>query len=251
MRRAIGLSGGDDAFLPCPLQHPVARDARRARVAVRAAPFGRLRQGDEQGGLADRQPARLLAEVSQRRGAHALDVAAEWGEAQVQRQDLRLGQMVLEPQGADDLADLGAAGALVMALDEAGHLHRQRGGTGNDASVLDELHGRACQRAHVDAAVIVEALVLERHEHGEIALVDVGGFNGKAPATVGRCEGAQQPVAPVEHGGRDVLRRLEVWRPDPINGDVGAGGENGNGAGYVAGTDQGVAQFAARFGEKS
>ncbi len=207
MRRAVGLGRGDDAFLPCPLQHAVAGDARRTRVAVGATPFGRLRQGDEQGGLADRQPARLLAEVGERRGAHALDVAAERRQPQVQREDLRLRQMVLEPQGADDLAHLGAARALVVTLDEAGHLHGQRGGAGNDAAVLDELHGGARQRAHVDAAVIVEALVLEGHEHGEVALVDVGGFDGKAPAAVRRGEGAQQPVAPVEDGRRDFLRR--------------------------------------------
>ena len=245
VRRAIGLGRGDDAFLPRPLQHAVARDTRRARIAVGAAPLGRLRQRDEQGGLADRQPARLLAEIGERRRAHALDVAAERRQPQVQREDLRLGQMVLEPQGADDLAHLGAAGALVVALDEAGHLHGQRGGAGNDAAVLDELHGGARQRAHVDAAVIVEALVLEGHEHGEIALVDVGGFDGKAPAAVRRGEGAQQPVAPVEDGRRDFLRRLEIGRPDPIDGDVGAGGENGNGAGNVAGTDQRVPQHAA------
>ena len=106
-------------------------------------------------------------------------------------------------------------------------------------------HGGARQRPHVDAAVIVEALVLEGHEHGEIALIDVGGFDGKAPAAVRRGEGAQQPVAPVEDGRRDFLRRLEIGRPDPINRDVGAGRENGNRAGNVAGTDRRMPQHAA------
>ena len=243
--RAIGLRRGDYAFLPRPLQHAVASDTRRARIAVGAAPLGRLRQGDEQGGLADRQPARLLAEVGERRRAHALDVAAERRQPQVQREDLRLRQMVLEPQGADDLAHLGAARALVVTLDEAGDLHGQRGGAGNDAAVLDELPGGARQRPHVDAAMIVEALVLEGHEHGEIALIDVRGFDGKPPAAVRRREGAQQPVAPVEDGRRDFLRRLEIGRPDPVNRDVGAGSEHGNCAGNVAGTDRRDARIAA------
>ena len=82
---AAGFRRGDHAFLGRSLQHAVTREARRARVAIRAAPFGRLRQRDEQRRLADRQTSRLFAEVGERSGAHALDVAAERGEAQVQR----------------------------------------------------------------------------------------------------------------------------------------------------------------------
>ena len=62
----------------------------------------------------------------------------------------------------------------------------------------DELQAGARQRAHVDAAVVVEALVLERHEHGEVARIDVAGFDGKTPAAVRRREGAQQAVVAVE-----------------------------------------------------
>ena len=69
-------------------EHAVAGGARRLRVAVGAAPLGRLRQRDEQRGLADGQPPRLLAEVGERGRAHALDVAAERRQAQVEREDL-------------------------------------------------------------------------------------------------------------------------------------------------------------------
>ncbi len=101
-----------------------------------------------------------------------------------------------------------------------------------------ELPRGARQRTHVDAAVAIEALVLERHQHGEVALVDISGFDGQAPASVRRREGAQQPVAPVEHRCRDVLRRLEVRRPEPVDGDVGAARADGSDAGEGAGTDQ-------------
>jgi hypothetical protein len=57
--------------------------------------------------------------------------------------------------------------------------------------VARELPSGARERAHVDAAVTVEALVLERHEHGEVALVDLVGFERKPPAALGRGEGAQ------------------------------------------------------------
>ena len=46
-------------------------------------------------------------------------------------------------------------------------------------AVLDELPCGARQRTHVDAAVAIEALVLERHQHGEVALVDIGGFDAE------------------------------------------------------------------------
>ena len=61
---------------------------RGLRVAIGAALLGRLRQRHEQCGLADGQPPRLLAEVGKGGRAHALDVAAERGKAEVQGEDL-------------------------------------------------------------------------------------------------------------------------------------------------------------------
>ena len=81
---------GDRAGRDGALEHAVARAAGGLGIAVGAAHFRRLRQGDEQRRLADREPARLLAEVGERGGAHALDVAAEGGEAEVEREDLGL-----------------------------------------------------------------------------------------------------------------------------------------------------------------
>ena len=69
----------------------------------------------------------------------------------------------------------------------------------------DELPAGAADGPGVDAAVRAEALVLEGHQHGEIARVDVLRLDRQPPAAVGRGVGAQQPVVAVEHGHRQRL----------------------------------------------
>ena len=52
----------------------------------------------------------------------------------------------------------------------------------------------------IDAAMGAEPLVLEGHQHGEIARVDVLHFDRQAPAAIGGRVGAQQPIVAIEHG---------------------------------------------------
>src|SRR6516162_9951052 len=56
--------------------------------AIGPACFRRLRQRDQQRCLAEREPAGLLAEIGKRCGAHAFEIAAERGEAQVEIEHL-------------------------------------------------------------------------------------------------------------------------------------------------------------------
>ena len=103
---------------------------------------------------------------------------------------------------------------------QARDLHGQCRAAGDDAAVLDELASAARGSAqHVDAAVLVEALVLEGHQHGEVAWSTSVGFDGKAPAAVGRREGAQQAVARSSDGRsrsraspRGRVARAGRWR---------------------------------------
>ena len=66
----------------------------------------------------------------------------------------------------------------------------------------------------------IEALVLERHEHGEVALVDLVGLERQPPAAFVRRERAQEPVAAVEHGDRDRVCLGEIGRAQPRDGHV-------------------------------
>ncbi len=69
----------------------------------------------------------------------------------------------------------------------------------------------------------VEALVLERHEHGEVALVDLVGLEREPPATFGGGKGAQKPLVAVEHGDRDLAHAGKLWNAQPVDGRVECG----------------------------
>ena len=58
------------------VEHAVARAMRDVGRAVGPAQLGRLRDRDQQRGFAEREPPRLLAEIGERGGAHAFEVAA-------------------------------------------------------------------------------------------------------------------------------------------------------------------------------
>ena len=107
----------------------------------------------------------------------------------------------------------------MLAFDQARNLHGQRRGARDDVAVLDQLPGRARERARIDAVVGVEALVLECHQHGEIALIDLGGIERQPPAAFPGREGAQQAVVAVEHGCRHLVRVRKIGWTTRNNGE--------------------------------
>jgi hypothetical protein len=119
-----------------------------------------LRQRHEQGGLGGRQPARLLAEIGQRRGAHAFDIAAIRGELKVEVKDFVLAQPFFQGQGGEHLVQLAPRLPRRSAGQQAGDLHGDGGGAGDGPAVADQLERGARQRADIDAAMRAEAAVL-------------------------------------------------------------------------------------------
>ncbi len=105
------------------IEHAVAGAARGSDGAVGPALLGRLRQRDQQRRLAQRQAARLLAEIGERGGAHAFEVAAIGRKAQIEREDLVLAQSSLDLDRAHDLAQLGREAAFGARLQKPRHLH--------------------------------------------------------------------------------------------------------------------------------
>jgi len=69
---------------------------RRFRIAVEPAPFRGLRQRDQQRRLAKRQPLRLLAEIGDRGGADAFEIAAERRQRQIEIEDFVLAELLFE-----------------------------------------------------------------------------------------------------------------------------------------------------------
>jgi hypothetical protein len=108
-----------------PLQHPFARRFGCRKVAIGAAFFRQLRQGDEKGCLCHRQPLRLLAEIGKARGPDALKIAAIGRMGEIEIKYLFLREPPLDLDGARHLLQLGRERASLPRLDQARHLHRQ------------------------------------------------------------------------------------------------------------------------------
>jgi len=187
------MQAGDDA---------VARGRGLLREAIGAPRLGRLGKRHQQRALGGGEPLRLLAEIGERRGAGALDVAAIGGEHEVEVEDLLLGEAALELHGAHHLGQLVGKAAGRARLEQARHLHGQRRAAGDDAGMGCRLPCGPQQGAGVDAMMIVEALVLIGDEHGEEARVHVLCGDGQAPVAVLRDEGAEQPAVAVGHQRR-------------------------------------------------
>ena len=94
-------AGGSNA-----LEHSVTRVARRGHRAVGTALLRRLRQADQHGRFAQRQAARLLAEIGERRRAHAFEIAAVRRQTEIEREDLVLGERALDLDGTHHLTQL-------------------------------------------------------------------------------------------------------------------------------------------------
>jgi hypothetical protein len=91
-RRAVGtisvaaatyIFRREDAAFQDPGQNALPGGSGTGRIAVRPTAFRRLRQGDKEGRFGRVQAARLLAEIRQACGAHALDIAAVGSENKI------------------------------------------------------------------------------------------------------------------------------------------------------------------------
>ena len=191
-------------------------DARGLGKRVGPARLRRLRQRDEQRRLAERQLARLFAEIGQRSRADAFEIAAEGREREIAVEHARFGEPPLDLPGARHLPELGAEGAIVARFDQPRHLHRQRRSAGDDMAAREPLRRRARHRAPVDAVVLVEAPVLVGEQHREITRIDLAVGRWKAPAPVGQRERAQQPAVAIDDDRRADARGGEIERPEAL-----------------------------------
>ena len=122
--------------------------------AIRPAQLRRLRQGHEQGCFAEREPARLLAEIRERGGPDPFQIAAIRGEREVEVEDLVLAQDALELNGADRLPELDVKRAFASRLEQACDLHGDGRAAGDDVPVGDELQRGAAEGERIDAVML-------------------------------------------------------------------------------------------------
>ena len=186
-----------------PVEHAVARSLRGLREAVGPAGFRRLRQRDQERGLAEREPARLFAEISERGRPRPFEIAAIGRERKVEREDLVLAQRRLELNRAQGLPDLGLERSLAPWLEQPRDLHGEGRAARNDVPLAHELVSGAAERERIEAAMRRKALVLIGEERLEIARIDVGPGRGEPPASFAREIGPEQRAVAVENDARD------------------------------------------------
>ncbi len=189
------------------VKHAVARRPRGLRIAIGAAQFRRLRQRDQERRFRQRQLARLLAEIGERSGADAFQIAAIGRQRQIQRENLHLAERMFELERARDLAQLGVDATVLARLQQPRHLHRDGGTAGDDVTAGGELKCGASKSRHVHPMVGPETFVLIGKEQFEETRIDVFLGRRQPPASLAGGIGAQQLALAVEHH----VRGLEIF----------------------------------------
>ena len=200
-----------------PIEHAVARGACDVRKAIGPAQFGRLRQSHQQRRFAQRQPPRLLAEISQRGRADAFQVAAIGRQRQIKRKNLVLAERIFELERARDLAQLGAKAAMLARLQQPRHLHGDGRAAGDDVAAAGELCGGARHGHRVDAVMGPETFVFIRKQQFQEPRIDIFLGRRQPPAPLAGGIGAQQPALAVEHDVRGVQILAERRGPQRIH----------------------------------
>ena len=151
---AVRVHRAEDVVAPC--DGPLGR---LDRVVLGR----RLRQAGEGGGLDEREVPRPLREVRLRRRLDPVRVAAVEDLVQVAGEDPVLRPLPVELDREAGLLDLALERPLVRHRVEVAHeLLRDGRAALDDAPGLDVLHQRPGDALEVDAAVLVEAAVLDR-----------------------------------------------------------------------------------------
>ena len=165
-RRRLRLFGGrriNRARAHHRLQHDVAARYRsigvdRGRIARR-----RLDEAREQRRLRNVELGRRLAEIAARRRFDTVQAVAEVHLVEVHLENLLLRVQVLEIRRDDDLLHLARVGLAAGQEGQPRELLRDRAAALRPASRLQVLDDGAADADGVDAAVIEEALILDRN----------------------------------------------------------------------------------------
>ena len=214
VHRPAVLLRGDLALGEHRLQHLLAPHERRRRVVQRVVDRRRLRQAGEQRRLRKRQVLRLLREVRLGGGLDAVGVVPVVDGVQVGLEDPRLRPLVAELDREAGLLDLAVERLLAARVHVPDELLADR------RAALDHLAGadvgpeRAQDPDVVDAAVLVEALVLDgdrrpRQPRRHLREAD------RLPVVVGRDRAEERAVGRVDERVRadvDGLQAREAAR---------------------------------------
>ena len=171
----------DVAVLVERLEHSVPPLDREGRVVERVVVGRRLRKAGQEGRLKQRQLPRRTGEVGLGRSLDAVRVVPVVDGVHVLIEDLVLRPVVAEPHGEARLDELPAERPLLVSdVEVADQLLRDRRAALDDAAGADITEEGAADRLEVDAAVTVEAAVLDRDRRSLHPRADVGQRHGLA-----------------------------------------------------------------------
>ncbi|MNV49369.1 hypothetical protein D3C71_1413210 [compost metagenome] len=140
-------------------QHLVTGTLCGFRMTVRTQTTWRLRQHRQQGRFGLRQMRGGFAQIRPTRRFHAFDGAAIRRAFQIQIQNLVLAQMHFQLHRTQQLFEFAPRRARVR-IEDARHLHGERGAAGDNASLQQPLLAGAQQRPRIDARMPPEPAVL-------------------------------------------------------------------------------------------
>ena len=207
------------------------RARARDRIAPRVVARRLLWQRCEKGGLGGRQRRDVSAEVGARRPLRAGDLIPVRGEVQIEREDVLLAQLMLQPQREHRFADLRppAARRLAAVLTGDEHLRdllRDRRAAFDDGAGPGVVPERAPDRDRIHARMAVEADVLGRDRR--VHQRRRQGIHGqRVSALAQRRSRFEQPLAVPIDDDRGLRRRefQQPWRQRPAPQPHGQPGE--------------------------
>jgi hypothetical protein len=167
------------------------------------------------GGLGNRELIDRLVEIKQRGGGDPVSAHAQVNFVEIKLEDLLFGIGALDAHRQQRFLDLAVDRDLVGQQEVFRHLLGDGGGPLRAlvaAEVLDEHQRRARDAGNVDAAVLVEILILRRDEGVEHELGDR--LNRQIEAALARVFGEQRPVRGVHagHHRRFIILQLRIFR---------------------------------------
>ena len=163
----LGVGRGDLAVLAHAVDDVVAPLDRALAGAERIEQARRLRQRGEIGRFRDRQFVHRFVEIQQRRRGDAVGAESEIDLVQIQFEDLVLGVGTLDLEREQRFLDLARERHFVGQEEVLGDLLGDGRGalrTAARSHVLEIQQTGTRDAAEVEAAVLVEVLVLRRHE---------------------------------------------------------------------------------------
>ena len=153
----------DEVELAHPAQHVLLAQTGAVRVDDGVVGGRRLGQAGQHRHFRHGQVRQRLAVIGLRRGGEAVGALPQIDLVEVQLQDLILGQRVFDLEGQQRFVELAGKGFLAGQKEVLCHLHGDGAGAGTGVSGHQIANCRAHHANVINAAVLVETLVLCRH----------------------------------------------------------------------------------------